>query len=95
MVNREALNAGSRRYRATPHGKLKILLRQRTEDVRKQRRLYQKKQCPKCGKDDPKDYRGKTGIHFHHTHGYERENWLKGEWECRECHRSEHGTGWR
>jgi len=39
--------------------------------------------CSKCGNfsDD---------IHFHHTHGYEPENYLVGVWLCRSCHRMEH-----
>ena len=40
--------------------------------------------CSKCG--NPSD-----DIHFHHTHGYEPENYLVGVWLCRTCHRKEHG----
>ena len=41
--------------------------------------------CSKCG--EPSD-----DIHFHHTDGYDPENYLVGIWVCRKCHRLCHNN---
>ncbi len=41
--------------------------------------------CSNCGE-------ASDDIHFHHTHGYDSENYLVGVWVCRKCHRLCHGN---
>lgn len=42
--------------------------------------------CPACGENPGLTISGKSKIHFHHTSGYEKANWLVGEWLCTTCH---------
>lgn len=48
--------------------------------------LVRPRVCPRC-KTMPINKAGEVeGIQFHHTHGYDKENQLVGEWVCPGCH---------
>lgn len=79
-----------RRYRK--QNKLKTKARSLAVEAIRSGKLKRPRCCPKCGVFPKPFPTGKSGIDFHHTAGYDRENALIGEFICDLCHREEHGS---
>lgn len=78
------------KWRANPDNKIKIDARDAIMHALKSGKLVRPDACTRCGDVPPPVIRSKgkpqSQIWFHHTHGYEEEFWLIGEWLCRHCH---------
>lgn len=72
-------------YKAKPENKRKALARSAVTNAMRHGTLIRPEACSRCG-DRPEKLGRQCQIWFHHTHGYDKENWLKGEWLCRHCH---------
>lgn len=93
--NRETVLARNDSYRKRNQRRVQAVANKRavTTDIEKTTARYQVKQavirggfektsCVECGD-------GK--VHFHHSSGYDKENWFTGQWLCHYHHKLAHG----
>lgn len=76
----------AREYRKRPDVWARELARKAVARAVKRGEIVRPESCGRCGIAPAREHDGRSGMQFHHTHGYARAHRLTGEWLCRNCH---------